>query len=94
MKVVFFLIKQCKIFRTMEKIKTKYNDKKMVHKNPYRRRGASAKDVIGGDENQSDHLPTTRTAKYCFCRWGEKIFQAQPERIARPVFDAGYAQSG
>ena len=78
----------------MKKIKTIYNDKKMVLQNPDRKGNTRTRDVIGGAKTQSDYLPTIGTAWYHYGDWGEKILQTQPERAARPVFDAGYAQSG
>jgi hypothetical protein len=82
-----------KIYTRM-KVKTIYNDKKMVFKNPYGRRDALARDVGQGIKPESHHQPLIGAARYNFARWGKEILQTKPERFARSVPDAGHAQGG
>jgi hypothetical protein len=78
----------------MKKIKSIYNDKKMALKNPDRKGNTHTGYTDGRAKTQPDHIQTSGTARDNFRRWGKEIFQAKPERFARSVFDAGYAQSG
>ena len=76
------------------KVKTIYNDKKMVFKNPYGRGDTLTRDIGKGIESQSDYQSSIGAAWYYLARWGTEILQAELERCARSVHDAGHAQGG